>query len=148
QWATIDGRQYHVVGGKVSRAVANATFNPVSKPGCLSEYFRGNAGNVDVLALLADHEPIRPEYLDPAARAKALDQQGLEGCFLFPTLGMLYEEALHHDPEAVCLTFSAFNRWLLDDWGFDHQGRILSAPYLALADVDWAVRELEWALDE
>lgn len=77
-----------------------------------------------------------------------LDEQGLAGCFLFPTLGMLYEEALKHDPGAVCLTFRAFNRWLLDDWGFDHEGRILSAPYLSLADVEWAVEELEWALDQ
>ena len=148
QWATIDGRQYQVVGGRVFRGVANATFDPVSKPGCLSEYFRGNAANVDVLALLKDHEPIRPEYREPVARLRVLDQQGLEGCFMFPTLGMLYEEALRHDPEAVCLTFRAFNRWLQEDWGFDRDGRILSAPYLSLSDVDWAVEELEWALGE
>ena len=48
----------------------------------------------------------------------------------------------------MCLTFRAFNRWLLDDWGFDHDGRIFTAPYLTLADVDWAVEELEWALDQ
>jgi predicted TIM-barrel fold metal-dependent hydrolase len=148
QWATIDGRQYHVVGGKVSRAVANATFNPISKPGCLSEYFRGNPNQVNPLELLADHEPIRPEYRDPVARTAVLDEQGLAGCFLFPTLGMLYEEALRHDPGAVCLTFRAFNRWLREDWGFDHEGRILAAPYLSLADVGWAVEELEWALGE
>ncbi len=146
QWATIDGKQYHVVGGKVSRAVANATFNPISKPGCLSEYFRGNPNNVDVLALLKDSEPIRDEYLDPVARTRVLDEQGLAGCFMYPTLGMLYEEILKDDPEAVCITFRAFNRWLLDDWGFDHEGRIFNAPYLTLADVDWAVEELEWAL--
>ncbi len=147
QWATIEGRQYHVLGGKVSRAVANPTFDPISKPGCLSEYFRGNPNNVNPLELLADHEPIRPEYRDPAARVRVLDEQGLAGCFLFPTLGMLYEEALKDDPGAVCLTFRAFNRWLQEDWGFDHEGRILAAPYLSLADVDWAVAELEWALD-
>ena len=55
QWATIDGRQYHVLGGKVSRAVSNATFNPISKPGCLSEYFRGNPNQVNPLELLRDH---------------------------------------------------------------------------------------------
>jgi predicted TIM-barrel fold metal-dependent hydrolase len=148
QWATIEGRQYHVLGGRVSRAVTNATFDPISKPGCLSEYFRGNPNKVNPLELLADHEPIRPEYREPVARARVLDEQGLEGCFLFPTLGMLYEEALKADPGAVCLTFRAFNRWLLDDWGFDHEGRILSAPYLTLADVDWAVEELEWALGQ
>jgi predicted TIM-barrel fold metal-dependent hydrolase len=147
QWATIDGRQYHVLGGKVSRAVTNATFDPVSKPGCLSEYFRGNPNKVNPLELLRDHEPIRPAYRDPVARLATLDEQGLEGCFLFPTLGMIYEEPLKHDPFAVCATFRAFNRWLLDDWGLDHEGRILTAPYLTLADADWAVEELEWALD-
>lgn len=147
QWATIDGRRYHVLGGRVSRAVANATFDPVSKPGCLSEYFRGNPNKVNPLELLRDHEPIRAEYLHPEDRVRALDRQGLEGCFMFPTLGMIYEEPLREDPGAVCRTFTAFNRWLLEDWTFDYQGRIVSAPYLSLADVDWAVSELEWALD-
>ncbi len=147
QWATIEGRRYHVLGGRVSRAVANATFDPVAKPGCLSEYFRGNPNKVNPLDLLRDHEPIRAEYLHPADRLRALDRQGLEGCFMFPTLGMIYEEPLKDDPEAVCRTFTAFNRWLLDDWTFDYQGRIVSAPYLTLADVDWAVAELQWALD-
>jgi predicted TIM-barrel fold metal-dependent hydrolase len=147
QWATIDGKQYHVVGGRVSRAVANPTFDPVSKPGCLSEYFRGNPNKVDIFARLKDSEPIRPAYRDPVARMAVLDEQGVEGCFMYPTLGMLYEELLKDDPEAVCTTFTAFNRWLLDDWGFDHEGRILNAPYLSLADLDWACRELEWALD-
>jgi predicted TIM-barrel fold metal-dependent hydrolase len=148
QWAEIDGRKYHVVGGKVSRAVSNATFNPISKPGCLSDYFRGNPNHVNPLELIRDHEPIRAEYLDPVARTKVLDEQHLEGCFLFPTLGMLYEEPLKDDPEAVTLTFRAFNRWLREDWGFDHEGRILTAPYLSLADVAWAIEELEWALDQ
>ena len=76
-----------------------------------------------------------------------LDDQGLAGCFMFPTLGMLYEELLKDDPEAVGITFRAFNRWLDEDWGFDHEDRIFTAPYLTLADVDWAVEELEWALD-
>ena len=63
-----------------------------------------------------------------------LDEQGLAGCFLFPTLGMIYEEPLKDDPEAVCITFRAFNRWLAEDWPFDYEGRILTAPYLTLAD--------------
>ena len=98
QWATIEGRQYHVLGGKVSRAVTNATFDPISKPGCLSEYFRGNPNQVNPLELIRDHEPIRPEYRDPAARLRVLDEQGLAGCFLFPTLGMIYEEPLKRRP--------------------------------------------------
>ena len=42
QWAEIDGRKYHVVGGRISHAVANATFNPIAMPGALHSYFRGN----------------------------------------------------------------------------------------------------------
>ncbi|MBW2403639.1 MAG: amidohydrolase, partial [Deltaproteobacteria bacterium] len=33
QWAEIEGRRYHVVGGQVSRAVTNPTFDPIAKPG-------------------------------------------------------------------------------------------------------------------
>ena len=61
---------------------------------------------------------------------------------------MIYEEPLHHDPEAVCHTFRAFNRWLHEDWGFAHDDRIFAAPYITLADPQWAVDELEWALGE
>ncbi len=100
------------------------------------------------IELLRDHEPIRAEYRDPKARLEVVQEQGLAGCFLFPTLGMLYEEVLKDDPEAVGLTFRGFNRWLEEDWGFDYEGRLITAPYLSLADVDWAVDELEWALDK
>jgi predicted TIM-barrel fold metal-dependent hydrolase len=148
QWAEIDGRMYHVVGGRVSRAVTNATFDPISKPGCLHDYFKGIVSGIDVLATLRDHEPIRPEYRDRDARLAVLDSQGLEACWMFPTLGMLYEEQLAHDPEAVCHTFRAFNRWLDDDWGFAYRDRIFTAPYLTLADPDWAVEELRWAIDK
>lgn len=147
QWAEIEGRRYHVVGGRVSRAVTNPTFDPIAKPGCLRDYFRGNPDGISPLAALRDREPIRPEYRDPEARLKVMAQQGIEALWLFPTLGMLYEELLKEDPEAVCLTFRAFNQWLDDDWGMSYRDAIFGAPYLTLADVDWAVRELEWALD-
>ena len=41
-----------------------------------------------------------------------------------------------------------FNRWLLEDWGFDYRDAIFGSPYLSLADVDLAVAELEWCLDQ
>jgi predicted TIM-barrel fold metal-dependent hydrolase len=77
---------------------------------------------------------------------RALDQQGLEGCFLFPTLGVGMEQALKGDPEAMLAAFRGFNRWLDEDWGFAYQSRIFAAPSITLVDVDWAVQELEHAL--
>ncbi|MBM3672988.1 MAG: amidohydrolase [Actinobacteria bacterium] len=147
QWAEIDGRRYHVVGGQVSRAVVNPTFDPIAKAGAMHDYFRGNPDQKSPLEFLRDREPIRPEYRDRDVRLGVMDEQGIEKIWLFPTLAILYEELLKHDPKAVTLTFTAFNRWLEEDWGCNYRGRIFTAPYLSLCDVDWAVRELEWALD-
>lgn len=147
RWCEVDGRRYHVVGGVVNHAVTNPTFDPVAPPGSLRGWFSGNEERKLPFEYLTEREPIRPEYRDRDARLERLDAQGLEACLLFPTLGMLYEEALKHDPEAVCTTFRAFNRWLADDWGFAYRDRIFAGPYLSLADRDWAVEELTWALE-
>jgi len=147
QWAEINGRKYHVIGGRVSRAVVNATFDPVAKAGALSDYFRGNPDGKNPLEFLREHEPIRPEYRDRDARLASMDEFGLEYVWLFPTLGMIYEELLVEDPEGVGVMFRAFNRWLEEDWGFAYANRIFAAPYISLADLDFAVSELEWALE-
>jgi predicted TIM-barrel fold metal-dependent hydrolase len=146
QWAQIDGRMYHVVGGTVSHAVVNPTFNPVAKAGALSEYFRGNPSGRAPMEYLREREPIRPEYRDRDARLQTMDEHGLERVWLFPTLGMIYEQLLKSDPEGVGIMFRAFNRWLEEDWGYNYQNRIFAAPYIALADIDVAVGELERAL--
>jgi predicted TIM-barrel fold metal-dependent hydrolase len=146
QWAQIDGRMYHVIGGRVSHAVVNPTFNPVAKAGALSEYFRGNPSGRAPMEYLREREPIRPEYRDRDARLQTMDEHGLERVWLFPTLGMIYEQLLKSDPEGVGIMFRAFNRWLEEDWGYNYQNRIFAAPYIALADIDAAVAELERAL--
>ena len=142
QWATIDGRSYPVIGGTVFRGVKNATFDPVAPPGALADYFRGNPNGDDPLELLRRHERIRPEYRDRDARLAVMDAQGLDRAWMFPTLGMIYEEPLKDDPEAVALLFTAFNRWLEEDWGFAHEGRIFAVPYVQLLDPEAAVAEL------
>jgi len=145
QWCEIDGRRYHVVGGRVSHAVVNPTFDPVAKAGAMHDYFRGNPDGKQPWEFLREREPIPAEYRDRDARIAKLDEFGLESIWLFPTLGILYEELLGDDVEAITTTFTAFNRWLDDDWGFAYEGRIFAAPYLSLCDLDWAIRELEWA---
>src|SRR5262245_50469353 len=147
QWAEIDGRKYHVVGGRVSRAVVNPTFDPIAMPGAMHDYFRGNPDQKQPWEFLREREPIPAAYRDRDARIAKLDEFGLEAVWLFPTLGMLYEELLKHDVGAVTHTFTAFNRWLDEDWGCNYENRIFAAPYLSLCDLEWAIAELEWALD-
>jgi predicted TIM-barrel fold metal-dependent hydrolase len=147
EWCQIGKRRYHVIGGRVNHAVTNPTFDPVSPAGAMADFFRGNASGKKRHEHLGRPEPIRPEYRDRDARLRTMDQQGVSKIWLFPTLGMMYEQALAHDPEAVALLFTAFNRWLLEDWGFDYEDRIFAGPYVSLCDLDWACHELEWALD-
>jgi predicted TIM-barrel fold metal-dependent hydrolase len=144
QWAEIDGKERLLVGGRVNRFIPNPKFDPVAKPGSLDEYFRGrNPHSQDIRALFGDLEPIRPEYRQRDARLAVMDEQGIDGCFLFPTLGVGMEESLYHDPEALIAAFHAFNLWLEEDWGFAYQERIFAAPMITLVDPDAAVAELE-----
>ena len=147
QWANVNGRQCLLVGGKVNRFIPNPTFDPVAKPGCLDDYFRGrNPEGKSIREIFGDLEPINPAYRQRDARLALMDTQQIEGTFLFPTLGVGMEESLHHDPEALVAAFRAFNRWLEEDWGFAYRERIFAAPYITLVDADAAVAELEWAL--
>jgi predicted TIM-barrel fold metal-dependent hydrolase len=149
RWVEVGkGRRYHLVGGKISRVISNPTFDPITPPGAAYDFFHGNAGKQRFEEILLEREPIRAEYRNRDARIKVMDAQGIECCWLFPTLGVLYEELLRHDPWAVMQTFRAFNRWAQDDWGCNYKDRIFTAPYVSLADVDEAIAELDWALQK
>ncbi|MCA9503489.1 MAG: amidohydrolase family protein [Spirochaetaceae bacterium] len=148
QWAEIDGRLHHVVGGKISHAVKNPTWDPIAKPGAIADFLRGNPDGTSMMKALREREPLPDYYMDRDARIKKMDEQGIEAMWLFPTLGVLYEELLKEDTEAVKTLFHAFNRWVGEDWGVAYQNRIFGAPYITLCDVDFACAELEWALKE
>ena len=147
QWGQVDGRKTLLVGGKVNRFIPNPTFDPVAKPGCLEQYFRGkNPNGLSMRELFGQLEPIRKAYRDRDERLRVLDGQGIERTFLIPTLGVGMEEALREDPEALCAAFHAFNQWLDEDWGFAHQDRIYGVPMISLSDPDAAIAEVDWLL--
>ena len=146
QWAQIDGKQRLLVAGRINRFIPNPLFDPVARPGSLDDYFRGRRAGDDIRAAFGDLEPINPGYRDPKARVPMLDEQHIEACLLFPTLGVGMEEALIDDPDAEHVAFHAFNEWLLDDWTFNYDDRIFPAPYINLQIPERAVDELEWVL--
>jgi predicted TIM-barrel fold metal-dependent hydrolase len=148
QWAEIGGKTRLLVGGRINRFIPNPTFDPVARPGCLDEFFGGrNPEAADMRTLFGELEPISPAYRRPDERTALMDEQGIEKAFLFPTLGVGMEQALVNDLPAQQAAFRAFNRWLHDDWSFNHRERLFAAPYITLSDLDNAVRELEWALE-
>ena len=145
-----DGKRVQLlIGGKVNRFVPNPTFDPIIVPGCLDPLFRGQIPEgVDPRSLM-QVEPLSEhlEYQDRDQRVAIMDEQGLDAALLFPTLACGVEEALRDDVAATMASLSAFNRWLEDDWGFDHEGRIIAAPLLSLADPDAAVTEVDSLLE-
>ena len=138
-----DGKRVKLlIGGKVNRFIPNPTFDPIIVPGCLDPLFRGQIPEgVDPRSLM-QVEPLRPEYQDSAVRLRLMDEQGLDGALLFPTLGCGVEDALRTDIPATMASLSAFNRWLEEDWGFDYRGKLVGVPMLSLADPDAALAEV------
>src|SRR5215472_5978955 len=147
RWADIDGKRRLLVGGTVNTYIANPTFDPVARPGALFDWYRGNPRKLGIREAFGELEPIRAEYRDRDARLAVMDTQGVAGLLLFPTLGVGIEEALKHDPGACSSVFSAFNRWLDDDWGFRYQGRIFAVPCVPMLDPVAAAAELRQAVD-
>ena len=150
QWVQVNGKQRLMVGEQINRFIPNPTFDPVSKPGQLDEYFRGrNPKGQGTRELFGELDAMadRPEYRDRDARLKLMDEQGMQGAIFLPTLGVGMEQPLLGDHEALVAAFRAFNRWMNEDWGFAYQERIFAAPIFTLVDPVAAVIELEWALD-
>ena len=148
QWTNLEGKPRLMVAGRINRFIPNPTFDPVAKPGVLDDYFRGKTPGDDIRAAFGELEPISPAYRDRDARLTLMDSQGMQACFLFPTLGVGMEEALCHDPEAAATTFTAFNRWMEDDWGYAYQDRIFAAPYISLLHPKLAEAEVARVLEQ
>ena len=74
EWVELeDGRRYQMVGGRIDRS-GNPTFNPISRPGVLREYFSGNPRGLTSAELIRSAlEPMpQPAPLCPLARAGAV----------------------------------------------------------------------------
>jgi predicted TIM-barrel fold metal-dependent hydrolase len=148
EWADMNGRKRLLVGGKVSRVLANPTFDPIARPGTLISYFRAeNKAGLDPKEMFGELDPLsgHPEYVERTSRLAVMDSQGVDGAMLFPTLGVLLQLPLAHDVDALHATFSAFNRWLLEEWGFSD--RVYAAPVVIMADPEQALAEVNWALE-
>jgi predicted TIM-barrel fold metal-dependent hydrolase len=72
-----------------------------------------------------------------------MDRQGLEGCMLFPGLGVCVEHVMKNDVEQTYANVGAFNRWLEEDWGFAYKERIFAPAMMSLLELELALIELD-----
>ena len=58
QWVEMNGRKYNLVGGTISHAVVNPTWDPVAMPGALNAFFKGNPEGKNPMEMLKEREPL------------------------------------------------------------------------------------------
>lgn len=143
-----DGRYGLFVG---ETRVQNADIREDGKippPGKLKDWLMAlNTGqSVDASA-----EPT-PDMYEVGERIRKLDEFGVESSIMFvgefvATFGVLGVLADEKGPEGMNAVFHAWNRYLVDEWGLNAQDRVYSTPVLALADLDWAVAEAKWLIE-
>jgi predicted TIM-barrel fold metal-dependent hydrolase len=149
RYIQVDGRTKIAIKGLISEYIPNPTFDVVARPGAQEDYFRkGNPEGLSYRELMGSPMRCIPAFRNPVDRLKLLDEQGVDRCLMFPTLASLLEERIGSDLELVHEAIHAFNRWLLDEWTFDYEGRIFPTPVITLPIVQRAIEELEWVHEQ
>lgn len=148
KYVQVNGRTKIAVNNLISDYIPNPTFEVVAAPGAQEDFYRN--GNPDGKTLREIFgEPIRcPDWARTAeARLPHLDELGIDGTLMFPTLASLLEERMRDDPDLCHAAVHSLNQWIHDEWSFNHEDRIFTTPVIALPIVEKAIEELEWALD-
>jgi predicted TIM-barrel fold metal-dependent hydrolase len=76
-------------------------------------------------------------------RLALMDEQGIDKALMFPAAAHGIEYEFADNIPALYANVRAFNRWMHEEVGFAAQNRMFLPPYIALADPDLAVKELE-----
>lgn len=142
------GRNKLVVRNTITEFIPNPTFEVVARPGAHMAFYASDNPEGKSLRELTG-EPMRaiPAFREPGARLELLDEQGVAATLMFPTLASLVEQRLQDDPELTQVAIRAFNEWLHEQWGFDHEGRIFATPVVNPCVLDAGIAELERVVD-
>ena len=148
RYVQVDGRTKIAIRGQISEYIPNPTFEVVAPPGAQEDYYRhGNPDGKSLREIFG--KPIRcPEWARNAkARLPHLDELGIQGSLMFPTLASLLEERMRDDPDLTHAVVHSLNQWIHDEWTFNYHDRIFATPIITLPIVEKAIAELEWCLD-
>ena len=89
----------------------------------------------------------RESYGNRDLRLALMDEQGIEAALMYPASAHDIEFEFADDVDAMYANIRAFNRWIHEEIGYAADNRMFLPPYIALADVDLAVQELEILLE-
>jgi predicted TIM-barrel fold metal-dependent hydrolase len=147
RFADVDGRKKIVLRSQISEYLPNPTFERIGRPGAQEQYFKhGNPEGKLPREIIGRGIDCPPAFRNAVDRLAHMDEQGLVGALLMPTLVSLIEERMRDDPDLCHDVIHAFNEWMVEEWPFVHENRIFATPYITTALVDRAVAELEWCV--
>ena len=150
QWAVVNGTQ--APARRRARSTASSRTRPSIRsrsPGMPRRVLpRPEPGAARTSAtLFGELEPINPAYRNRDARIALLDAQGIEGCFLFPTLGVGMEESLQARPRGAVRGVPRVQPLAGRRLGLRVPGAASSPRRTSRSSTSTrASRELEWAL--
>src|SRR5215217_5264037 len=128
-----DGERRQVLVGDRPYTYMEDPFSVMlAKPGALREQLKTIKSGMPVEENRAMELRRQPVYFDRAARLAPMGEQGVDAVVMFPTLGVSVEHFMKDNVERTYLNVQAFNRWLLEDWGYGADGRIYGVPVLSL----------------
>lgn len=148
QYVEVNGRTKLAVGGVITDYIPDPTFEHIARPGATVDWYSGkNPEGLTLREFFGDIIHPKPAWRTADERLQEMNEQGLDGALVFPTLVSAVEERLgHHDIGAMCAVMHSLNQWTLEEWEFNRNNRIFTPVVVSLADLDWAVKELEWGL--
>jgi predicted TIM-barrel fold metal-dependent hydrolase len=148
QLVEVGGRKTLMLNDQLYRLVPNPTYDPVGRPGAMTEYFRGhNPEGKSLKELCGPLQQLDPAFRFREPRLRTLDEQGVDFVWLLPTLALGLDEMLWETPAALAGVMRACNRWLEEEWSFNIDDRVHIAGALSLIDPASAEEELRRLLD-
>jgi predicted TIM-barrel fold metal-dependent hydrolase len=145
RWIELEnGRKQLLLNDKLYKLIPNPTYDPVSPPGSMVEYFRGHNPEGKTLGQIAGPmQPLQSSYRYREPRMKVLDEQGVDLCIMLPTQALGLEEMLWDDPAACAACVTALNRWTFEEWTWNVDNRVFTTGVITLIDPVLAEQELE-----
>ncbi len=148
RFADVDGRKQIVLRGQISEYLPNPTFERIGRPGAQEDYFKnGNPEGKLPREVIGRGIDCPPAFRNGAARLEHMNEQNLDGALMMPTLVSLIEERMRDDPDLCADVIHAFNEWMVEEFPFFYEGRIVATPYITPGLVDRAIAELEWVIE-
>ncbi len=88
------------------------------------------------------YRELQPMLDNPSDRLVVMDSQGIEAAVNFAALPGI-EVHFEDDYDALYANLNALNRYLGEVWGYNHQNRLFTPPFISFADPAGALDQLD-----